>query len=998
MADSTNNQLREFACAAPGTVTGTVVSATDTTVTLDAGASAADDAYNNLVLYLYSGPAAYQYRRITDYVGATRVATLGSALAVVPSAGVSWAIFDRSGRARSSTTPRQLVLGEAGVTPPAAASYVGTYVTIIHEGVASSRPIISASSAEVDSVTYVTLVPKTPWTGTAQSDDLYVAHGQRWTLGVTPTSEQVTLPAGASSVDDYYNGAFIQTQSRDLSNVARQVSDYDGATRVATLAVPWDPPATGSDVLIFGGWIGDYTDGEDYNTVRASVDQASSIVPPTLLRLDTLPSVTAAGEPHTEAAYTTQASGTGVLDVALGARYFQLYLLNLGPPFTCSLQTRLSSELSPPPMEQGSATGVQIQGERQGQTVSLQANSMGMLKTVVHPQTVFGDMRTSQSTPVVQLQFVYGLSTQDTRQVRSGGTTIVVTVLGAGGTAQEQAVTLPPSSLLAQASTGSYMLAPSANGTTYVPWFNTGATTEPAVGGTNIEVDVSAATTAAEVAAALRTALNASGNFTVTTPDDQGHIYVVDDTAGAVASFQIGTMPQTGTAAGTVDNSVLTVSSGDADFLYLESRRALQYNPGQGMAVLFTALFSSPAAATTQHAGVRNVASELSFGYNSSQQFVIRRNFGGYPEVRALTVTSAATSGGDVTIVLAGTSHTVTLTTGTTAHVAREITASSTFLSNYWGSFAVGSVVYFYRINTDTLYGITSYSYSAGTTGTAASFSQVRAATAAVSNEIPQSSWNMDTCDGTGPSGFALDPQKGNVYRISWQWLGFGNIFYEIENPDEHEWILAHVEKIPNSQTSPSLLIPHMRAFWGANNAQGSSVVTVQGSSAGGFVEGPLAHIGPRLTATVEKTISTSDETPVLFLTMPETYVGSGASAGIPNLVQAMFDRMSITNDTTRSVLFKLYSQAVPDESAQELSYAFVDQAGSPALVSTTGGLTSGVELLSIFLARECGQVVDLTSLNLVLSAGDTLCVTMTRLANSGNVECSVSLNWHEHR
>ena len=41
---------------------------------------------------------------------------------------------------------------------------------------------------------------------------------------------------------------------------------------------------------------------------------------------------------------------------------------------------------------------------------------------------------------------------------------------------------------------------------------------------------------------------------------------------------------------------------------------------------------------------------------------------------------------------------------------------------------------------------------------------------------VPQSSWNVDKCDGTGPSGFNLDISKTQLVYIDFQWLGVGRV------------------------------------------------------------------------------------------------------------------------------------------------------------------------------------------------------------------------------
>jgi len=41
---------------------------------------------------------------------------------------------------------------------------------------------------------------------------------------------------------------------------------------------------------------------------------------------------------------------------------------------------------------------------------------------------------------------------------------------------------------------------------------------------------------------------------------------------------------------------------------------------------------------------------------------------------------------------------------------------------------------------------------------------------------VPQSEWNVDPCDGTGPSGFKLDITKTHLAWIDFQWLGVGRV------------------------------------------------------------------------------------------------------------------------------------------------------------------------------------------------------------------------------
>ena len=50
----------------------------------------------------------------------------------------------------------------------------------------------------------------------------------------------------------------------------------------------------------------------------------------------------------------------------------------------------------------------------------------------------------------------------------------------------------------------------------------------------------------------------------------------------------------------------------------------------------------------------------------------------------------------------------------------------------------------------------------------------------AVDTRINQANWNLDTMDGTGPSGITLDFTKTLIYIIDYEWLGVGTIRYGV--------------------------------------------------------------------------------------------------------------------------------------------------------------------------------------------------------------------------
>ena len=74
------------------------------TITLDTGASALDDHYNGMAIEILSGTGAGQIRYISDYVGATKVATVSSNWTTNPDATSVFTIYGKSLSASDDAT------------------------------------------------------------------------------------------------------------------------------------------------------------------------------------------------------------------------------------------------------------------------------------------------------------------------------------------------------------------------------------------------------------------------------------------------------------------------------------------------------------------------------------------------------------------------------------------------------------------------------------------------------------------------------------------------------------------------------------------------------------------------------------------------------------------------------------------------------------------------------------------------------------------------------
>lgn len=86
-----------------------------------------------------------------------------------------------------------------------------------------------------------------------------------------------------------------------------------------------------------------------------------------------------------------------------------------------------------------------------------------------------------------------------------------------------------------------------------------------------------------------------------------------------------------------------------------------------------------------------------------------------------------------------------------------------------------------------------------------------------VDTKVAQSSWNKDTMDGDGPSGVTLDPTKGNIWEVTFQWLGVGVVSFFINGE------LIHQFENPNSFANPYMKTAVLPVSWEVENTGAST-------------------------------------------------------------------------------------------------------------------------------------------------------------------------------
>lgn len=355
-----------------------------------------------------------------------------------------------------------------------------------------------------------------------------------------------------------------------------------------------------------------------------------------------------------------------------------------------------------------------------------------------------------------------------------------------------------------------------------------------------------------------------------------------------------------------------------ASFSTLQSRRRLRYRPGQGAVVRYTALFSTPAASSILVAGCGTAESGFYFGYNGTS-FGILYSTGGAREIQTLTVTTASTATNNYVVTLADAVFNITATNnGSTTKTAYEI-ASGTYTG--WKAEARGSTVIFLADSVGNKTGTFSLAQTGAATPAAGTFSETLAGASATDTWIPKASWNGDVCDGSGsasnPSGFNLDPSKGNVYQIQIQYLGFGDISFQVEVPhigNNPDMITVHTINYANTATTTNVSQPSFPFTMAAYSAGSTTNVYVECASFAGFIEGRKKLTGPRMTFSRDTNnfVGSTSATYYPLFTIRNDYIhGHTGTTEKANQSVVQLLSLSASHDDATPVTFYLIRNAV---------------------------------------------------------------------------------------
>jgi hypothetical protein len=215
--------------------------------------------------------------------------------------------------------------------------------------------------------------------------------------------------------------------------------------------------------------------------------------------------------------------------------------------------------------------------------------------------------------------------------------------------------------------------------------------------------------------------------------------------------------------------------------------------------------------------------------------------------------------------------------------------------------------------------------------------------TGSVSNvrTVNQSDWNGDKLDGTGDSGYTLDPTKAQILWMDFEWLGVGSVRcgFIING----EYIVCHTFNNANEITNvymTTAILPVRYEIVTTTAAVAASMKSICCSvvSEGGFEQTSIDHVARRTT--VLGTIGTT------FLPLVSIRLASGRTGAVvlPNRVQVL----PTTNQNYEVALIKnptltgaTWAATVPSDSNVEYDVAATAMTGG-TIVQTDYVTSSG--------------------------------------------------------
>lgn len=250
---------------------------------------------------------------------------------------------------------------------------------------------------------------------------------------------------------------------------------------------------------------------------------------------------------------------------------------------------------------------------------------------------------------------------------------------------------------------------------------------------------------------------------------------------------------------------------------------------------------------------------------------------------------------------------------------------------------------------------------------------------------IPQTDWNGNRMLGNERFLQTLDPEKGNVYQVRYQWLGFGAIQFCIEDQVSGQLFVVHTIRYANANTAVSVNNPSFPFYAQSANTTNNTDITIKIPSIGLYIEGKDTSAGETRNCVDNTKTGVSTETNILTIRNKSSYQGE------TNRVVIQPDFLTIAVDGTKNAIIRIYANATLGGSP-----SFTDLRVNNSVVDydTAGTTVSNGVLLAAFALDKAGSLSQaFREFEFFLNPGQTMTFSAE---SSANTDATVSISWAE--
>jgi len=215
---------------------------------------------------------------------------------------------------------------------------------------------------------------------------------------------------------------------------------------------------------------------------------------------------------------------------------------------------------------------------------------------------------------------------------------------------------------------------------------------------------------------------------------------------------------------------------------------------------------------------------------------------------------------------------------------------------------------------------------------------------------IPQSAWNVDKLDGTGPSGVTIDFTKAQIFSIDYEWLGVGRVRFGFVQSGKTYY--AHYENHANELVSPYIKSPNQPVHYeirqvGAGSGSMNHICSTV------MIEGGEQDVGKPISISDNGiTLVTTEDRPLLFVRYNPAKIDS----------VAYVKSAEVLNAGNSPALYKVYYN--PTISGTQPTWIDVPNTAIQYANGSTSTQISGTSILfSSFMAAGIGSTTTAESL-----------------------------------